>query len=75
MSNEKGDPTNARDRTYAVSANRHRAQHKLRYVEMSAAAENGECRLCKGAIVPQEPGEGDTDLAAREQANTLTNHD
>lgn len=75
MSKEKDDKTNQRDRTYAVSANRQRAQHKLRYVEMPIAAENGECLLCKGAIVPQEPGEGEADLSVREPVHTPPKHE
>lgn len=74
MNSKKDDSKPDRERVYAVSTNRQRASHKLRNVEMSAAV-NGECRLCKGVITPQEPGEGEADLVTREKVNASQSHD
>lgn len=46
-------PEEERQRVYQVSANRGRSRHKLRYVE-SSVADNGDCRLCVGALSPDE---------------------
>lgn len=42
-----------RQQVYQISANRGRARHKMRYVERSVE-ETGDCRLCVGAISPEE---------------------
>ena len=45
-----------RDRVFQVSTNRGSAQHKLRYVEASVAAEElQDCRMCRVALTPQQP--------------------
>ena len=43
-----------RDRVFQVSTNRGSAQHKLRYVESSVAADElADCRMCRTALVAQ----------------------
>lgn len=42
--------TAARDRVFQVSSNRGLARHKMRYVEASAPAQAGECRMCVGSL-------------------------
>jgi hypothetical protein len=43
-----------RDRVFQVSTNRGSAQHKLRYVEASVAADElADCRMCRTALVAQ----------------------
>lgn len=42
-----------RQQVYQISANRGRAKHKMRYVERSLE-DTGDCRLCVGAIRPEE---------------------
>jgi hypothetical protein len=43
-----------RDRVFQVSTNRNSAQHKLRYVEASVAADElQDCRMCRVALVAQ----------------------
>lgn len=50
---EPSSETDKRQRVYQISANRGRASHKLRYVE-SSSAETGDCRLCVGALSPED---------------------
>ncbi|PHR65910.1 hypothetical protein LG272_06945 [Pseudidiomarina marina] len=42
-----------RERVFQISANRGRSRHKLRYVE-SSVSDTGDCRLCVGALSPDE---------------------
>lgn len=45
-----------RDRVFQVSTNRGSAQHKLRYVEASVAADElADCRMCRSALVAPPP--------------------
>ncbi|PWW14397.1 MULTISPECIES: hypothetical protein [Pseudidiomarina] len=67
--------TDERHRVYQVSANRGRAKHKMRYVEsMIADEDSGDCRLCRGALAPNDEDQAattntgdqaDTDLTAK----------
>lgn len=60
-----------RDRVFQVSTNRGSAQHKLRYVEASVAAEElQDCRMCRVAITPQPAAPKQPDPEAT--ANTPT---
>lgn len=43
-------PKPTRDRVFQVSSNRGAARHKMRYVEASAPAQAGECRMCVGSL-------------------------
>ncbi|OZB06763.1 MAG: hypothetical protein B7X54_00960 [Idiomarina sp. 34-48-12] len=49
--NEKTE--HERERVFQISANRGRSRHKLRYVE-SSLSDTGDCRLCVGALSPDD---------------------
>ena len=55
-----------RNRVFQVSANRGRASHKLRYVE-SSLADTGDCRLCVGALSPDEEADADEKTTENDQ--------
>lgn len=54
---DKADKTDheqtERERVFQISANRGRSRHKLRYVE-SSLNDTGDCRLCVGALSPDD---------------------
>lgn len=53
IENQKQADNDTRQEVFQISANRGRARHKMRYVERSVD-DTGDCRLCVGAISPEE---------------------
>lgn len=45
-----GPANAARERVFQVSSNRGAARHRMRYVEASAPAQAGDCRMCVGSL-------------------------
>lgn len=62
-------PEEERQRVYQVSANRGRSRHKLRYVE-SSVADTGDCRLCVGALSPEDKEPEQTDSNKEDTDNS-----
>lgn len=64
MNERNGDPADdeRRSRRFAVSANRGRARHRVRYVESGGGDPDDNCRICAPMIDPDQSGTDTTPL-------------